>query len=87
MPKGPKGEKRPADMIADCILCGGLIADKPHEHHWKHIPQWNVTICETCKKGNWDGIVLEQHPRLIAHLKSIGIEIKYNAKGWVDIPH
>ena len=43
-------------------------------------------VCETCYSANWDGVVLETHPQLETHLRSHGISIKRNAKGWIDFP-
>ncbi len=73
-------------IIANCALCGKSIDDQPHQHHWKHVSEWDVTICHPCVSSNWDGIVIEQYPKLAEHLRSKGIEVKRNAKGWVDIP-
>jgi hypothetical protein len=73
-------------ILGDCFLCGSAIVDKPHEHHWKHVRQWNVTICQVCQKSNWDGIVPASYPQLVEHLESQGVDIEYNAKGWIDIP-
>ena len=36
--------------------------------------------------GNSDGLMLEHHPKLRAHLEAKGIPITLNKKGWLDIP-
>jgi hypothetical protein len=72
--------------MADCVLCEMPILDGPHEHHWRYIPNWSVTICAICSRGNHDGIVLEMHPLLKNHLENLGIKIEFNEKGWLDIP-
>lgn len=43
-------------------------------------------LCSGCERGNWDGIVLEMHPKLQAHLEKIGVRPAMNEKGWLPIP-
>lgn len=72
--------------LGPCIVCGHRIIDRSHEHHWKHVPEWNGTICKMCATFNRDGIVLEARPRLVKHLRESGVEIHLNDKGTLDIP-
>lgn len=72
--------------MVPCFLCQRDVQFGPHVYDAKAVPQWGIYICRSCKAGNWDGIVLEMHPRLKAHLEKHGIPIKLNAKGWLDIP-
>jgi hypothetical protein len=71
----------------DCILCSRPFQFGPHVYAGRHIRQWDVQICERCIRGNWDGIVPEAHPALIANLKAKGIPIELNPKGWLNIPN
>jgi hypothetical protein len=43
-------------------------------------------ICDGCEGANWDGVVLETHPWLAAHLQKLGIPSALNEKGWLLIP-
>jgi hypothetical protein len=43
-------------------------------------------FCDACEGANWDGIVLEMHPHLRAHLQKIGVAAALNEKGWLPIP-
>lgn len=73
-------------FLYECFLCGRDFQFGPHVYDGKHIGPWNIQVCRGCYQGNWDGIVIEGRPKLVEHLKSLGIEIKRNARGWVDWP-
>ena len=70
----------------DCFICRRLFQFGEHVYDGRHIAEWDVQICRTCLSANWDGIVPQTHPDLVRHLEEKGIEIKLNAKGWLDIP-
>ena len=70
----------------DCILCDRPFQFGPHVYNGRHIRQWDAQICDGCIHANWDGIMLEQHPRLAEHLRATGAQITLNAKGWLNIP-
>ena len=70
-----------------CFLCKRQVQVGPHRYEGRNVPAWNVFICDTCRSANWDGVVPGTYPHLIEHLKSHRIEIKLNAKGWLDIPN
>jgi hypothetical protein len=73
-------------ITADCFLCQRAFAFGQHRYYGRHIDSWGVSICSACLEGNHDGVVPERHPQLEAHLRSKGIEVRRNAKGWIDIP-
>jgi hypothetical protein len=82
MPFKMQGDK----IFYDCFLCDRPFQFGPHVYDGRFVRQWEIEICDSCIRGNWDGIVIEGHPRLEAHLKAKGIPITRNARGWVDIP-
>jgi hypothetical protein len=73
-------------IFYDCLLCSKPFQFGPSVYKGRHIPQWDAQLCDTCLRSNWDGIVLEAHPRLRQHLSEKGVEIRLNASGWLDIP-
>ena len=75
-----------AKFYYDCFLCNRPFQFGPHIYDGRHIAAWNMEVCRRCYDSNWDGIVIEGRPKLVEHLKNIGVEIKRNAKGWVDLP-
>jgi len=77
-----QGEK----IFYDCFICRRPFQFGPHIYNGRHISAWSVEICDRCLGANWDGFVLEAHPRLQTHLIEKGVPIKLNAKGWLDIP-
>lgn len=74
------------NLHTTCFLCARNVQVGRHRYDGRMVPAWGIFICNNCRSGNWDGIVTTSAPRLIDHLKSKGIEIKLNAKGWLDIP-
>jgi hypothetical protein len=82
MPMTMQGDK----TFYECFLCSQPFQFGPHVYNGRHIPQWDVQLCDRCLRGNWDGIVLEGHPNLKRHLAEKGVEIRLNARGWLDIP-
>jgi hypothetical protein len=82
-------KQRIAAIIADCFLCQQGRRCGPHVYEGRNVPSWDVWICNTCRSGNWDGIVINSNhgQRLVEHLKSKGIKIEPNAKGHLPIPN
>ncbi len=73
-------------FMYDCFLCQRPYQQGPHIHNGRRVPAWDILLCNTCRSGNWDGIVLSAHPRLQKHLEERGIPIKLNDAGHLPIP-
>lgn len=73
-------------FIERCFLCQTPFQYGPHIYSGRPVKAWDVMACNRCLDANWDGIVPSRHPRLIAHLEERGVEIRLNAKGWIDWP-
>lgn len=73
-------------FMYDCFLCRRPFQFGPHVYNGRPIRQWDIIACDICISSNWDGLVPDQHPRLIERLKAKGIPIELNAKGWLPIP-
>ena len=69
-----------------CFLCNKPFELGSNVDGGRTIPTWDMTVCTSCHENNRDGIVPEVRTHLIPYLKSRGIEVKRNAKGWVDWP-
>lgn len=72
--------------LYDCFLCSRPFQFGPHVYAGRSIKAWDIIACDICTSSNWDGLVPQQHPRLIAHLKERGVEIRLNEEGWLPIP-
>ena len=77
--------------MTDCFLSDMIGSHRfqfgPHAYLGRKINTWGgIMICDRCASANHDGIVLELHPKLEAHLKEIGIAPVMNEKGWLPIP-
>jgi hypothetical protein len=73
-------------VMIDCFLCNRAFQFGPHIYRGRRVQAWNVMICGGCNRGNWDGVVPGVRPHLVPYLQSKGIEVRYNANGWIDIP-
>ena len=73
-------------IMETCFLCTRPFHFGNHRWEGRHIPQWGVNLCDGCIKRNSNGVMPEARPHLIPYLESKGIEVRYNAKGWIDIP-
>jgi hypothetical protein len=83
-----KGVKVMADtpIMSQCFICKRPFKYGPHIYNGRRITKWDMMICSRCPERNWEGIVPEKHPDLIPYLKSRGIQMKLNARGWIDWP-
>jgi hypothetical protein len=72
----------------DCFLCETPFQYGPGLYDGKYITTWKILICNRCLGANHDGIVLgyPESAKLERHLRDMGISVRLNAKGWLDIP-
>jgi hypothetical protein len=73
-------------FMQPCFLCSRSFQYGPHRYEGRAINSWDIVICDTCDKSNWDGLVTEQHPRLMKHLAERGVTVKMNPRGWLSLP-
>ena len=69
-----------------CFLCHQPFEFGSHDYQGRRIPEWDMMTCTSCYESNRDGIVPEVFSHVIPYLKSRGVEIKLNARGWIDWP-
>ena len=69
-----------------CFLCRQAFEFGSHAHEGSRIPAWEMMVCTSCYESNPDGIVPEAFPHLIRYLKSRGVGVRLNARGWIDWP-
>lgn len=72
--------------MADCFICRQQFQFGPHIGAGRWITPWRLYLCRLCISSNHDGIVIECHKGLDRHLAEQGVEIRLNARGWLDIP-
>jgi len=87
MPRSEDGPK----FMTECFLIDGIGKHSfqfgPHAYHGRPVKSWGgIMICDSCESANHDGVVLEHHPNLLAHLVKIGAPMARNEKGWLPIP-
>jgi hypothetical protein len=68
-------------FMCNCGICGSVFQFGPHIYNGKHIAGYQLTVCNSCWQGNWDGWNPTSEKTLIAHLNSKGIPLpQRNAK-------
>jgi hypothetical protein len=75
--------RMPSDKIMfTCPVCGQQFQFGPHRYAGTHIRTYDMTVCETCYRGNWDGWQPDRETWLLDRLKSKSLPIpKRNARG------
>jgi hypothetical protein len=76
------GEK----IMVECFLCEKKAQMGPHVYNIRHIPKWDIEVCDNCRKWNWDGLLPERNTRLVEYLNSRQIPIELNSSGWIAWP-
>ena len=75
-----------APPLHTCFLCEKGFQFGPRRYDGRAIPVWDIGVCDLCFKGNHDGLVPDQHPRLVSRLRERGIPLTKNARGWLAWP-
>jgi len=71
-------------FMLQCFMCRKEFQFSPHIYAGRHIPAYNITVCDTCYKSNWDGWAPHYERKLIEHLKKENLPIpERNEKGWL----
>ena len=70
----------------DCFLCERPFQFGPHLYRGRLVRAWDIMVCDSCVRGNWDGVVPSMRPHLVPYLESKGVEGLFNEKGWINIP-
>jgi hypothetical protein len=67
-----------------CFMCDTDFRMGAGVYNGKYIGRYQISVCNGCWAGNWDGWAPHYEARLIAHLEVLGIPVpKRNAKGWL----
>ena len=74
------------NVFYDCILCERPFLFGPYEYDGRHIPAWDMQICNDCLRKNIDGIVPKFYPKLVEHLCAKKIQTALNGSSRIDIP-
>lgn len=66
-------------------FCGNQSFQMGHGlYDGKYIRRYDISVCMSCWRGNWDGWAPHYEKLLIAHLKEKGLPIpERNEKGWL----
>lgn len=72
--------------IVQCILCKSGLPYGGHRYEGRYVCAWQVSICNGCEQANADGIVPGSHADLLGQLEKLGVDVRLNERGWIDIP-
>lgn len=50
------------------------------------VPAWQIMACKSCIDAGREGVVPVVHPRLVAHLETLGVPIELDERGWIRWP-
>ena len=63
-------------IMMNCFACGTEFQMGPHSvYEGEFVPRYDITVCDSCYKGNWDGWHPELEEHLLARLKEKGLPI------------
>ncbi len=66
-----------------CDLCDRLFLFGPGRYKGKYIQRYEMTLCNSCFKVNWDGFGPGLEDQFIAHMKRKSIALpERNKQGW-----
>lgn len=65
----------PNAVMVRCFIHGGDFQFGPHRYAGKHIPRYQITVCETCYQANWDGWAPHYEARILGHLATQGLPV------------
>lgn len=73
-------------MQVRCFLCENSFPFSHGAYRGRGIGAWQIQVCDLCYNSNWDGIVPQTYPKLVAHLAAIGVTPQLNAKRYLVWP-
>lgn len=74
------------DLFYECFLCGRNFQFGQYVYDGQYIPTWRISICNTCRFSNMNGIEPTQHPRLLQLLNKERVPLRLNRNGLLDLP-
>lgn len=65
-----------------CAACSSQFQYGPHSYRGTHLSRYQVTVCESCYKANWDGWAPHLEDAITAKLRENGLPLpSRNAAG------
>lgn len=69
-----------------CFFCGQSFHFGNHKYYGKYLPNYQLNVCDSCQRGNWDGLNPGLENKFEKHLISKNLPIpKRNANGWYQL--
>jgi len=62
--------KAPQQVLLKCPLCDTEFEFGLHRYEGRYLPQYKVTVCNSCYQINWDGWAPCHEPKLLAVLEA-----------------
>jgi hypothetical protein len=69
-----------------CFFCNQYFNFSNHKYYGKYLSNYQLNVCDSCLKGNWDGLNPDLEDKFEKHLKTKNLPIpKRNTKGWYPL--
>jgi hypothetical protein len=73
-------------IMIKCDLCNMSFQFGHHRYDGKHLASYNMSVCNSCLRGNWDGVGPAREEAFIKHLQTNNITLPArNDKGWYPL--
>ncbi len=71
-------------IMYPCFVCSRQFEYDPDSLKGNYVNAYEIMVCDTCYKANWDGWAPQLTSRLTDHLKGKGLSIpQLNDRGWL----
>jgi len=82
--RGERSGRRDDAVMVPCFFCPTSFQTSHGVYRGKHIPRYQIDVCQGCYDGNWDGWAPRYEAQLVHHLEANGLRIpERNEKGWL----
>jgi hypothetical protein len=74
------------DHYEKCFFCNLSFKFGNHKYYGEYLPNYQLYICGSCLRGNWDGLNPRLEDKFEEHLKAKNLPIpERNDKGWYPL--
>lgn len=71
-------------FMQTCELCSASYQMGPHRYDGHRVPRYELNVCGSCYKYNWDGWSPVYEEKILSHLKQRGLVYpERNERGWL----
>lgn len=69
-----------------CFFCRKHFNFGVHKYYGRYIKEYKMNVCDSCMRGNWDGLNPGLESKFEEHLRANNIPFpERNSKGWYPL--